>query len=416
MSEVKEAIESAVKALHESVESVGEKLCSHEERIAKMDADSREKYEKSSAALDAMEQKNQKLTLELEAKEKANKEFSERIENIEKNVIHSSKALPSDFKETSLYKSFNEIIRAGSLDKVSDEHKEAYLTDLQTKDYLRTDQGEFGGFLVPEAFASQVRSKMFEVSPVRSLATITTTQTKTLNVPILSTLPDAPFEGEAESTQGSTPKYVSETMTAHRQHTVIPVTRDQLNFSSYDMSALISNSAVRAFSQTEGNRFTVGSGVKQPQGFLDTSAGITQVDSASSGVVSMDDVINLAGELKQGYSAVYGFNKKTLAVLRTEKDSNGNYLWRIGGEDQPSTINGDRYVIFQDMPDIASNSLSVVYGDFAQGYLILDALAMELVRDDVTRKSEAMVEFSWNRYLDGRVVLSEAFKILKTKA
>ncbi len=33
-----------------------------------------------------------------------------------------------------------------------------------------------------------------------------------------------------------------------------------------------------------------------------------------------------------------GMSKKEFA-LRTEKDSNGNYLWRIGGESMPSTIN-----------------------------------------------------------------------------
>ncbi len=70
----------------------------------------------------------------------------------------------------------------------------------------------------------------------------------------------------------------------------------------------------------------------------------------------------------------------------------------------------------QDMPDIATDSLSVLMGDFFRGYNILDAVNLEMIRDDLTEAAKARVLFTWHRWLDGQVVLAEAFKILKTKA
>ena len=68
------------------------------------------------------------------------------------------------------------------------------------------------------------------------------------------------------------------------------------------------------------------------------------------------------------------------------------------------------------MPDIAADSLSVGIGDFFRGYNILDSVNMSMIRDNITQAKKAMVVFTWHRWEDGRPVLEEAFKLLKTKA
>ena len=175
-----------------------------------------------------------------------------------------------------------------------------------------------------------------------------------------------------------------------------------------------------AFAQKEGNKFLLGSGVKQPEGIITRAgAGANDVpftETESSGVVSLDDVIKLAGEQKLGYNSIYSFNRRTLTELRTERDSNGNYLWTFGAERFPTQINGFNYVLMQDLGDIAIGAFPVLFGDYFNGYNILDSVQMEVVRDEVTRKKEAIVEFTWFSWLDGRVVLGEAFQLLKVKA
>jgi hypothetical protein len=59
--------------------------------------------------------------------------------------------------------------------------------------------------------------------------------------------------------------------------------------------------------------------------------------------------------------------------VRKFKDSTGNYLWQ-----PPAAVNGKSSLIgfplvdTEDMPDVAANSLSIAFGDFRRGYLIVD--------------------------------------------
>lgn len=401
------SVTEAMKELRSAFETAAvEDKKSYEEKLSALGGEIRSKVEKATAALDAHEEKNQKMVLEIQEAKNKEVELTERLANLETSFAKKSVGNVEEYKESNEYKAFSDLVQKGSYSDVKAEYK----------DYLRTDVGQFGGFLVPETLAESLLKQITEVSNVRGLARVRTTQTKTLNIPIRTSLPTASFEGEAESAATSTPKYISETMTAHRQHVIVPVTRDQLNFSNFNMESEVASDAITAFSKSEGNKFILGTGVKQPQGILDSSSGVTSVDTAASGVLSMDDIILLSGEMKSGYNPVYAFNRRTLAALRVEKDGNNQYLWRLGGETMPTQINGFNYVVMEDVPDIAIGSQPVIFGDFFQGYNILDALGMELVRDDVTRKEQAIVEFSWNRYIDGRVVLAEAFKTLTVKA
>ena len=401
--QVEEAVSEIQKTLDESVNSAKIDMAkSFDEKFSHLEALDKEKVEKMMNSMNLADENLQEQTKKFIQSENEKKAQEERIVNLEKKLMTANSGSKADYKQSPEFKAINEWCRKG--DGIGIEHK----------DYLRTDVVSQGAATVPESMAPNMLKELTEVSPVRALAKKWTIQTKTLAVPIRTTLPTATFEGEAEEVIESTPRYISEIMTAHRQDTLIPITRDILSFSAFDMTNSISSDAITAFAQSEGNKFILGTGVKQPQGILDPTANIAQFDSSASGVVSMDDVITLSGELKIGYNPVYSFNRKTLVALRVEKDANGNYLWRAGGESQPTEINGFKYVIMQDMPDIASDSLSVLFGDYFRGYNILDSLQMELIRDDLTRKKQTMVEFYWNRYLDGRVVLSEAFKILKT--
>ena len=71
----------------------------------------------------------------------------------------------------------------------------------------------------------------------------------------------------------------------------------------------------------------------------------------------------------------------------------------------------------QDMPTRdASGNLPVIYGDFMRGYTIVDRTGMAVIRDDITRKKERIIELCFHKYNTGQVVLAEAFKALKIKA
>jgi HK97 family phage major capsid protein len=416
--EVNKGIGEAVKEMRDTLDSIPNKeelagLKGLAEKAKHLDGIDKNKIENLEKGLEKLDDINQKLLLAEESAKKEKKESDERVENVELQLSKMGTTKTAEnLKDSAEYKAFNELCRVDS-DDIKAETMEIY------KKTMRTDVNEFGGFLVPGMISSDLLKQIEQISPVRAFARVRTTPVKTLNIPVRKTLPTALYEGEAESADDSQSTYGSETMTAHRQHTIVPVTRDQLSFTGFDMSSEIQDDAMTAFAQREGNRFILGTGVKQPQGII-TRSTFTGGDIETTTVetaVTFDSVIQLLGSLKVGYDPSYFFNRQTLVDLRVEKDSNGNYLWRQGGETLPTEINGFRYLIMQDMPDnnVADN-IPVGIGDFFRGYNILDALQMELVRDQFTRKSEAIVEFSWNRYNDGRVVLGEAFKLLQVVA
>jgi HK97 family phage major capsid protein len=69
-----------------------------------------------------------------------------------------------------------------------------------------------------------------------------------------------------------------------------------------------------------------------------------------------------------------------------------------------------------DMPDVAANSLSVAFGDFSRGYMIVDRVNLSILRDPFTQASTGSVRYYCRSRVGGQVVLPEAIRIQKTSA
>ena len=137
------------------------------------------------------------------------------------------------------------------------------------------------------------------------------------------------------------------------------------------------------FSRTENTAFFSGSGVGRPRGFTTydawTVAGtyeqgkIEQVNSGSAGAVTGDGYIDLQYSLKERYqpNAVFMMKRATYGASLKLTDTNNQYLFGYdflkNGQPVP-TLLGKRVYFADDMATIASNSLSVAYGDFGVGY------------------------------------------------
>ena len=207
-------------------------------------------------------------------------------------------------------------------------------------------------------------------------------------------------------------------MVAYRQAITVPVTKDLLNFSSFDIASLVNKYVAKGYAISEGNKFVLGAGNKEPEGFMNNSR-IERVNSGQAEAFTFDNVIELAGKMKAGYltkNLKYFFNLDTLSKLRTMKLQNGEYIWRTGGESMPATINGFGYVLVPDMPNIAANAEPIAFGDMYSAYSILDSTAMEMQIDNVTKFNEGLVLYNFARWNGGQVVMPEALKILKIKA
>jgi len=390
-------IKEAVSALREEVKKV------------KPDPEVMEKINKT---LDAQEEQNQKMLADIEAFNKREEEWKERLDAME--VELARKGGPGDgknYKETDEYKALNKFCQYGE--------------NIEEKAVLRTDNDTTGGFLVISEMDNTIVKNITEIDQMRTVCRVRTVSGKTLEVPRRKTNVAAQYEGEAEEGPEDNQTYGLETMTPFRQSVTIPITQDMLMDSSFDMESEIMMDAAEAFAYGEGNGFVAGSGHKQPEGIIsNTDLQNAARETEAANAISAEDMILLTGDLKVGYNPVYMLNRRVLAILRTLRadavsagDASGGFLWQPGLNGPVSnTINGFPYVIMPSMPDINNNAYSVAFGDFRRGYTIIDRTGTSVVRDNLTKKKQAIIEFTIHRWNTGRVILPEAIKLLKVKS
>jgi HK97 family phage major capsid protein len=186
----------------------------------------------------------------------------------------------------------------------------------------------------------------------------------------------------------------------------------------------------RVFAAQEGAAFVAGDGNNKPKGFLSYTTvpnsswswgNIGYVASGSTGAFPAsspsDVLVDLIYAVNAGYrqNAVFVMNRKTQSVIRKFKDTTGSYLWQ-----PPATPTGRASLIgfplldVEDMPDIAANSLSIAFGDFSRGYLVVDRAGVTVLRDPYTAKPYVL--FYTTRRVGGGVQDFDAIKVLKFAA
>lgn len=372
-----------------------------------------EKVEKINEILDLQEKQVSKLALAQKEASEREKVFAEQVKDLEIEIARGNAAATKDvhYTKSDSYKALDAWVKVGDI-ALRD------MPEEQTKT-LRTDSNTSGGYLVQTELDNVIVKEITEISPIRQLARVRTINGKSIEMAIRNSIPVATYEGEGQQGGDSNSTYRNETVTPYRQTFTTPITKDQLMDSAFNMESEIMTDAQEAFALGEGAGFVNGSGNKEPEGFLthpDVISGALQ-GQGGSGLITADDVILLTGELKAGYNPSYVLNRQVLAYLRTLKASTGQFLW-LPGMNGPvaNTLCGFDYTIAQDMPPMVANSLSIAFGDFQRGYTIIDRTGMSVVRDEVTQKRKAIIEFTMHRWNTGQVTLAEAITVLKTAA
>jgi HK97 family phage major capsid protein len=186
----------------------------------------------------------------------------------------------------------------------------------------------------------------------------------------------------------------------------------------------------QSFAEQEGLAFVSGDGSNKPKGFLAYTTvanaswswgNIGYIASGAAGAFPSsnpsDVLVDLIYAVKAGYRQNGNFvmNRKTQATVRKFKDSGGNYLWQppaqAGGKASLMTF---PVIEAEDMPDVAANSLSVAFGDFGRGYLVVDRTGVRVLRDPFTAKPYVL--FYTTKRVGGGVQDFDAIKLLKMAA
>jgi HK97 family phage major capsid protein len=318
------------------------------------------------------------------------------------------------------------------------EHKSAFdrymrtgetagLRQLEVK-ALSVGSNADGGYTVPVEIETQIGARLTAISPIRSIAGVRSISGNVYKKPFMTTGPAVGWVGETDARTTTTSSTLDAlSFPAMELYAMPAATAALLEDSAVNIDQWLAGEVEQAFAVQEGTAFVSGDGTNKPKGFL----AYTTIDNASwewgkigyiaSGVSGAfasgnpsDTLVDLIYSLKAGYrqNAVFVMNRKTQSVVRKFKDSTGAYLW------QPPALAGGRASLMtfgviesEDMPDIAANSLSVAFGDFGRGYLVVDRAGVNVLRDPYSAKPYVL--FYTTKRVGGGVQDFDAIKLIK---
>lgn len=283
-----------------------------------------------------------------------------------------------------------------------------------------------GGYLAPVEWDRTITDKLNLVSPMRQIARVqpisTTGFSKLFNLGGTAT----GWVGEmAQRTQTATGTFGSLTYQTGELYANPAATQQMLDDAQIDLEAWLAGEVQTQFAKAEGAAFVSGDGSNKPTGFLLYATGgskasthpfgaIGVTTTGTKSVIKSDDILGLIYSLPSAFTgnARFVMNRATQGVIRALKDGQGNYLWQpsyVAG--QPATLCGFPITEVPDMPDIADSALPIAFGDFAQGYLIVDRIGVRVLRDPFTNKP--YVNFYTTKRVGGGLLDPEPLKVLK---
>ncbi len=285
-----------------------------------------------------------------------------------------------------------------------------------------------GGYLVPDETEGTVMQSLKGVSPIRAIAGHRQVSATVYKKPFSISGPGTGWVGEtAARPETTTPTLAELTFPTMELYAMPAATSTLLDDSAVNIDEWIAEEVRIAFAEQETAAFVSGDGVNKPKGFLDyptvdestwswSNIGYvpTGVDGDFAASDPSDTLIDLIYAVKSSYraNAQWVMNRSTQAEIRKIKDADGNYIWQPGARAGESpTLLGYAVTEVEDMPSIGSDSLSIAFGDFNRGYLIVDRLGLRVLRDPYS--SKPYVLFYTTKRVGGGVQDFDALKFLK---
>ena len=109
-------------------------------------------------------------------------------------------------------------------------------------------------------------------------------------------------------------------------------------------------------------------------------------------------------------------NDSTVKAIRKLKDGNGNYIWQPSvREGEPDRILNRPYRTSIYVPELAAGNRVMAFGDYSY-YWIADRQGRSFKRLNELFATTGQVGFLASERVDGKLILSEAVKILDVKA
>lgn len=294
---------------------------------------------------------------------------------------------------------------------------------------LNKGTAEEGGYLTPVEWDRTITDKLRDESPMRELAQVQPTSKAGWSKLFNMGGAGSGWVGEDDQRPETATPTLAALGFGHGEIYANPAATQQLlDDAEINIESWLATEVQSEFAEQEGQAFISGDGVKKPAGILTYVTGganaakhpfgaIQAVNSGAAADITSDAVLDLIYSLPKKYrqNARFLTNNLTIAKLRKLKDGQGNYLWQPSAQaGQPATFHGYGLAEDENMPDVAANSLPILFGDFKRGYLIIDRMGVRVLRDPYTKKPYVL--FYTTKRVGGGVQNPECLRALKVAA
>lgn len=287
-----------------------------------------------------------------------------------------------------------------------------------------------GGYVAPTEWDRTITDKLIEVSPMRQICRVQTISTSSFSKLFNLRGTASGWVGDTTArTETGTATFGSLTYRVGEIYANPAATQQLLDDALVDLEAWLAGEVQTEFAYQENLAFVSGSGANnRPNGVLTYVTGGTNAaahpfgailakNSGAATALTGDGIINLVHELPSAFTANARFimNRSTMNAARLLKDGDGNYLWQPSYQQgTPATLAGYALTEVPAMPNVEAGAKPVLFGDFDQGYLIVDSVGTRLLRDPYTNKP--YVQFYTTKRVGGGLLNPEAIKALNIAA
>jgi HK97 family phage major capsid protein len=309
--------------------------------------------------------------------------------------------------------------------RASDEYRKSFWKVMRNKNSfdvqnaLQVGTDTEGGFLVPDEFENTLIQALEEENIFRQLGNIITTSFGDKKIPVVASKGNASWVEEEGSIPESDDVFGQVSIGAYKLATMIKISEELLNDSAFNLESYVAKEFARRIGTKEEEAFCTGDGKGKPTGIFNSAGGgEIGVTAASATAITIDEVIDLYYSLKSPYrkNAVFLTNDATVKAIRKLKDGNGQYIW------QPSITAGTPDTILNRpvrtsayVPTLAAGAKTIAFGDFTY-YWVADRQGRAFKRLNELYAANGQVGFMATQRVDGKLVLSEAMKVLQQKA
>jgi HK97 family phage major capsid protein len=395
--EIKEVLDGLGKGFEE-FKAENKKRLDEIEKKGHADPLLQEKVDKMSEDVASLAESKQ--TIELQQKNL--EEAQSKIENLE-TVMSRPSAVQS--KDVDIHvKAFGDWLRKGEVDEM--EKKALYESD-----------DTLGGFYAPTEYVEEIIKTVTEISPIRSIARVRTTSKRGIEIPKRTGQFAAQWVTET-GTRSETTGYTTGLLQidAHEQYALVDISQAMLEDSAFNLEGEMSTEFSEQFSKAEATAFVSGSGVGQPLGFTDSTAGVGSTNSGSGTALTANGILDLVYAIKSEYlsNSRFVMARGTFAKLLQLEDGEGQKIFHVGlnlVSGAPSTIAGFPYLLATDMPAIGGSAKPIAFGDFSRAYTIVDRVNLSVMRDPYSQATSGNIRYVARRRVGGTVVLPEAIRL-----